>query len=343
MNLWEKKKKEKIKKGYVDQTILLAETVSTSKTSLTIADESIKKLVTRLLAYAKQVIEEQYTISSSAVTKAMVDEAQRILNTMVTQKNIDDFNKQLLQLFRTIPRRMKNVAENFARNSSEMKEVLIREADLLDIMKGQVQTATPVTTNDNDDFLGSLGLEFKPASSDEKTIIRKSLGDVSDKFSNAWIVTNQKTERKFNDFITNEKIKEIKLLWHGSKNENWWSIINSGLLINPPAQTSGKMFGYGIYFAPKARKSLGYTSLNGSYWARGNSPTAFMSLYNVAYGKPYITNTNSGCGNMDYERLKRVDPQAHSLHAKEGQQLRNDEIIVYKESQVTIKYLVELT
>lgn len=47
------------------------------------------------------------------------------------------------------------------------------------------------------------------------------------------------------------------------------------------------MFGYGTYFATKAQKSLGYTSLKGSCWASGDSSYAFMGLYDVAYGKPY--------------------------------------------------------
>ena len=29
------------------------------------------------------------------------------------------------------------------------------------------------------------------------------------------------------------------------------------------------MFGHGLYFAPRAKKSIGYTSLNGSYWSGG--------------------------------------------------------------------------
>ena len=65
--------------------------------------------------------------------------------------------------------------------------------------------------------------------------------------------------------------KNKKLLWHGSRNENWMSIISNGLILNPNAVITGKMFGQGIYFAPKSRKSFGYTSYDGSYWARGNS------------------------------------------------------------------------
>ena len=46
--------------------------------------------------------------------------------------------------------------------------------------------------------------------------------------------------------------------------------------------------------------------------------------------------------NFNYEALQKNCPGANCLHAHEGNMLRNDEIIVYKEEQCTIKYLVEL-
>ena len=134
------------------------------------------------------------------------------------------------------------------------------------------------------------------------------------------------------------------MLFHGSRNENWWSIIQTGLILRPTnAIINGKMFGYGIYYAPKARKSLGYTSLNGSYWTKGHSSSGFMALMDVAYGKPYdVYSFDSKYYNFNYDALQRNCPGANCLHAHEGNMLRNDEIIIYKEEQSTIKYLVEL-
>ena len=136
----------------------------------------------------------------------------------------------------------------------------------------------------------------------------------------------------------------MRLLFHGSRNENWWSIINSGLVLRPTnAVINGKMFGYGIYYAPKAQKSLGYTSLSGSYWARGSSSSGFMALMDVAYGKPFNAYSfENRFSSLDYQGLQRLSPGANCLHAHAGSMLRNDEIIVYKEEQSTIRYLVEL-
>lgn len=341
---WDKKLREKIRKGYIDQTRLVSNIETKSENKLDISDSAIKSIVNRLMAYAKKVVEERYTISSASVTQAMIDEAQYILNNMSSIRDINNFNKELLKLFRTIPRRMKVVSENFANNKEQITEILSREQDLLDVMKGQVQTTvvSSSTENKNNDLLESLGLNFSSITAKDKLIILESLGEISNRFSNAWIVKNKKTQIRFDKFLQDEKVKTTKLLWHGSLNENWWNILNTGLLINPPAKTTGKMFGYGIYFAPRAKKSLGYTSIEGSYWASGNSKSAFMSLYNVAYGNPVIVDSNSGLGDMTYTKLKKINNNAHSLHAKEGRQLKNDEIIVYQESQTTINYLVEI-
>ena len=69
----------------------------------------------------------------------------------------------------------------------------------------------------------------------------------------------------------------------------------------------------------------------------------FRSLFEVAYGTHYHTDTSHGIGrNFGYNDLERRLKGAHCLHAHAGLALRNDEIIFYKENQVTIKYLVEI-
>ena len=61
-----------------------------------------------------------------------------------------------------------------------------------------------------------------------------------------------------------EDIHQVKQLWHGSRNENWFSILENGLQLNPNAIITGKMFGKGIYFAPSSNKSWNYTSYRGT-------------------------------------------------------------------------------
>lgn len=351
---WDKKYNEKIRKGYIDQTDLIQDLISTEKPTQSeykeIDNAEIAAIVERLQAMAKKAISENYTVSSNKVTQAMVDEAQNIITGLLNITDVKIFNDELLKLFTTIPRKMSSVSSYIARDNGEFNKIISREQDLLDIMKGQVvqkqvveETKETKPINDNT-ILEHLGLEFEECSNEDIAIIKVALGSCSDKFHRAWKVKNLRTQKRFDDFVKENNIKDVRLLFHGSRNENWWSIINSGLMLRPTnAVITGKMFGYGIYYAPKARKSLGYTSLSGSYWARGNSSSGFMALMDVAYGKPYdVYSFDSKYYNFNYETLQKNCPGANCLHAHEGNMLRNDEIIVYKEEQCTIKYLVEL-
>ncbi len=350
---WDKKYKEKLKKGYLDQTRLVAESTikqNKNKDYISISNNVIASIVNRLQAMAKQAIADNYTVSTSKVTQVMIDEAQVTLNNLMSVDNVEGFNRILIDLFNIIPRKMSKVKDNLVTKIEEFAKVIQKEQDLLDVMKGQVtQQSVEEEVVDTDEnkptqtILDVRGLIFEEITNNEKELIKRNLGDVSNKFFQAWKVINTKTQKEFNNFIELNNVKNIKNLWHGSRNENWWSIINSGLVLRPSAVITGKMFGHGIYFAPKAQKSLGYTSLNGSYWAGGNSNSAFMSLYDVAYGKPYdVHSFDSKYHSFNYEQLQKYSIGANCLHAHSGSMLRNDEIIVYKEEQTTIKYLVEL-
>ena len=289
ISMWDKKLNEKLKKGYVDQTRLVATYVD-KKNGVeysSISNSMIASIVNRLQSMAKQAIEDNYTISSSKVTQTMIDEAQYLINQLGSAPDTSQFNIVLIDLFRTIPRRMKRVADELAYSTGSFNNIIRKEQDLLDVMRGQVAQQEivdepEIATVQSQTILDKLGLQFSEITSTDKEVILAKLEKLSDKFSNAWKVVNTKTQTQFDAFVTEQNINNKKLLWHGSRNENWWSIINSGLVLRPNAVTTGKMFGYGIYFAPLAQKSFGYTSYNGSYWAGGRSNTAFMSLFDVA-------------------------------------------------------------
>ena len=355
MSQWESKYNEKIRKGYVDQSDLVEDLIQADKPKKSeyreIENKVIAEIVERLQSMARKAISDNYTISSNKVTQAMIDEAQDILTSLINLDDVESFNETLLKLFTTIPRKMGNVQSYLSKGKDDFSDIIQKEQDLLDVMKGQVVQKQIIdeSVNENSEqkentILEQLGLVFEECNKKDIAIIKDALGSCSDKFYKAWRVKNIKTQRRYDDFVKENNIKNTKLLFHGSRNENWWSIINSGLVLKPTnAVITGKMFGYGIYYAPKARKSLGYTSLSGSYWARGNSSSGFMALMDVAYGKPYdVYSFDSKYYDFNYEKLQQVCKGANCLHAHEGSMLRNDEIIIYKEEQCTIRYLIEL-
>lgn len=122
----------------------------------------------------------------------------------------------------------------------------------------------------------------------------------------------------------------IKEVFHGTSQANCLSILKSGLKVSPPstAAIAGKMFGNGIYGAINSTKSLGYTY---GRWGQGSGGDAgWLFICDFAMGKIY--ETHSSC-----------NPQRgyDSVWAKAGQSLYNDELIVYRNTQVNIKYLLE--
>ena len=235
MSQWDSKYREKIKKGYVDQTDLVEDLIQVEKPKAEskykeIENKAIADIVNRLQQMAKQAISDNYTISSNKVTQAMVDEAQNILTTLLDAKSTEKFNDILLKLYVTIPRKMSNVQSYLAKTADEFAKIIDREQNLLDVMRGQVVEHQIVEDKTTDvekcesTILEQLGLVFEECTAKDIAIIKSALGSCSDKFYKAWRVKNLKTQERYDNFVAKNHIKNTKLLFHGSRNENWWSI-----------------------------------------------------------------------------------------------------------------------
>ena len=355
---WDSQIKSKLKKGYQNVTHLkkdLVEEISVANPESPYKDienAAVKAIVDKLQNLARETIRKNYTVKASAVTQDMVDTAQKVIDDLANNSStVDEFNDNLLKLFTVIPRKMGNVRDYLANKSDDFARIISKEQDLLDVMRGQIyvkpENDEPVETVEKKQqtILEELGLEIEEATADDVALIKTLMNESVGKFRKAWRVTNLKTQKRFDNFVTDNNIKNTKLLFHGSRSENFWSIIKTGLVLRPTnAVITGKMFGYGCYYAPKCAKSIGYTSLSGSYWAHGGNNTAYMALFDVAYGTPYdVYNFDSKYYNLDYNKLQQFKAGANCLHAHADRgMLRNDEIVVYKEEQMTIKYLIEI-
>lgn len=357
MSKWESQIKSKLKKGYQDVTDLkkdLVEEISSTNPESPykeIENAAIRAIVEKLQSLARDTIQKNYTVKASAVTQDMVNEAQKIIDALANlSSTVEEFNNNLLKLFTVIPRKMGNVRDYLANKSEDFAQIISKEQDLLDVMRGQIYVkpeVEPAVTVEKKQqtILEELGLVMEEATNDDVALIKTLMKESVGKFRKAWRVTNLKTQERFDKFVAENNIKDTRLLFHGSRSENFWSIIKTGLVLRPTnAVITGKMFGYGVYYAPKCAKSIGYTSLSGSYWARGGNNTAYMALFDVAYGTPYdVYNFDSKYYNLDYNKLQQFKSGANCLHAHSDKgMLRNDEIVVYKEEQMTIKYLIEI-
>lgn len=352
MRDWDKKYREKTNKGYKDITHLYEEVDTTSAATVDETfisnDKFVKQLIEDLQRYANNTVKENYKVSTKNVTQKMIDEAQTIIDEIAKVYNSkytkDDLNELLLKLFTIIPRKMGHV-QDYLVNDGDSKErvakIIDNEQSILDTLAGQVLIQEPVKEDKNNDkkvgILDQMGISVSHVE-DPKVIamVKKLMGDSSNKFSRLFEVTNFETEKRYKK----NKIENEELLWHGSRNENWISLFQKGLLIRPSGvATVGAMFGLGIYFADKARKSIGYTSLSGSYWVRGNANKAYLALFSVNLGNKKIVNRHSSeCYNFSE---KNISPY-NSVHATAGADLRNPEFIIYNGNRCTIKYLLEI-
>lgn len=357
MSKWNSQISSKLKKGYQDVTDLkkdLVEEISSANPESPykeIENEAVRLIVEKLQSLARDTIRKNYTVKASAVTQDMVDAAQKIIDELANNSaTIDEFNANLLKLFTVIPRKMGDVRNYLADKTDDFAKIITKEQDLLDVMRGQIYVKpeiepTVVTEKKQQTILEELGLVMEETTRDDIALIKTLMNESADKFRKAWRVTNLKTQERFDKFVAENGINDTRLLFHGSRSENFWSIIKTGLVLRPTnAVITGKMFGYGVYYAPKCAKSIGYTSLSGSYWAHGGNNTAYMAIFDVAYGTPYdVYNFDSKYYNLDYNKLQQFKQGANCLHAHSDRgMLRNDEIVVYKEEQMTIKYLIEI-
>jgi poly [ADP-ribose] polymerase len=355
---WDKKYREKVNKGYKDQTHLFAETKDDIKLA-DIEDEEVERLINELIRYANKSISNNYNVTAEQVTRKQVSEAQRILDELVAkiQMNMDihSFNRLLLDLYQVIPRRMSHVNNHLAKSSAtqdaldEIEKKLSEEQATLDVMRGQVEVnekkkeALEESTKQIN-LLEAMGLEIETVT-DTATInmIKNLMQDDAPKFARAYRVKNLKSQKSFETFLEKKENKTLELFWHGSRNENWISILETGLVLRPAnAVITGKMFGYGLYFADKFRKSLNYTSLRGSYWTSGSADKGFLALYDVHVGRAFhIKHHQSWCYELTEENLKKKG-NYDSLFAEGGADLKNNEYIVYNQAQCTVRYLVEV-
>jgi poly [ADP-ribose] polymerase len=350
---YEKFVNDKIKKGYKDITQNVAEVVVETDTGS--LDPKVQDLVDALLAAARQKVAASYTIAADKVTDKQVQIAQDLLDSLnALRKSLPDFNTAngvLKELYTILPRRMANVNDHFLKGSDiqMLTEIIQKEQQLLDTLKSQVTVSQ--TTKQGFD-LSEFGIEIEVASSADRSRIRHETDFRLGQGQKVWKVTNRETEKRFNP----KKLK-TKLLYHGSKTANYWSILTTGLKIRPAGvPTTGSMFGNGIYGADKAQKSIGYTSLEGTKWANGGDKKAYLCIFEFATGKEWAILGDHGqdrysyrCGDTDYSDCQKHGADSVFAYGdmddyNRGKcDLRLNEYIVYKPEQCTIRYIIELT
>lgn len=225
-----------------------------------------------------------------------------------------------------------------ANSQADFARIIEREDDLIHAMEGSYYGRSKKAITNEGSF-ADYNIEVYEATEKQKKEVMAKLNDsLKGKVANIYRVIPVEQKKRFDAYLKKNNIKKVKQFWHGSRNQNWTSIIINSLKLNPNAIITGKMFGQGVYFAPSSMKSWNYTSYHGTSWAHGSSDCAFMGLYATAYGTPKDVDVWSA--SADYKKMVS-DAKANCLHAHKGVSLMNDEIIFYNEDAVLLNYIVE--
>ena len=344
---------EKTRKGYEDVTHLRVTNGNGDAHASGASDNSPEGLFLESLAkFARTSVRNNYIVSFEAVTQAMVDEAQSILSDITgklntrAKPNPTPINELLIQLFKVIPRRMTDVHDYLLASGytiDRVKDLLSHEQDVLDTMAGQVSmnatSSKPVSKSST--LADMMGIRIEEVK-DSATVgrIKGMMGSGYDrKLKKVYKVANIKCDKSMCDFKPKLHADKSELMWHGSRNENWFNILQTGLLIRPSgAVYTGSMFGSGIYFSDMYRKSENYTSINGSHWANGRSDVAYIALFEVAVGKQF--DVHHADSSLCWETLNRHG--CDSVYAHGGADLRNNEFIVFKTQQTAPRFIIEI-
>lgn len=341
MTLWDTTYQKKIKEGYEDRSEFCDVSVEKNQNYKPIPDFVVAELMEYLQKEANQILEKSYTISWTDVNKHMLKDAQSLINQI--GGSVESCNQILLKLFVVIPRKMQDVQEMLAHTHKEIPEIIQREQDLLDVLrfKCKQNAQNGKIASPSETILDMLGITIRECTYGENQQILKHLGKESQKyFKRAFRVQNIQTERRFYEWMSENGYtkKDIHCYFHGSKNQNYLGLLSEGPLLNPDAPITGKMFGYGIYLAPRAKKSINYTDISGSVWAKGKKHRAYLAVYKTAYNnaKDIYTWTSSMTG----YRASNIFPN-DAVFAHKGSSLINKGGFKYALHKENIRFITD--
>ena len=373
MSQWDKKYEEKIQKGYSDVTEYhrLDSPIDSESPYAEIPDAAVSKMVQWLMECANAQIQKHYIIGKSQLSPASVTQVQAIIDTMVTEyqqhedsaveddaQMVSAANAHLMDVFQIIPRRMENVSDYLVSSKDEIPGTIAREQDYLDLVRTKIQPApkhaetVTGTGAAKSTILEANGLKMWLCDPKETAAVAAHCGEMAANVDKVFHIRNEESRRRFEKYCDEigASSRDIKYLYHGTRNCCGWGVFRESLRLHPAQHVTraGAMFGHGIYFADKARKSCGYTDLKGSCWAHGNGDTGILFVFKVAMKNiKHLDAWDSEVSNWDLKKAQRAGYDSVFAHASDhpsraGGRLYNNEMIVYSEDAYTPCYLILL-
>lgn len=351
--------REKERKGYTEAKVILAGEQTTNVNTGSLADIAVSQikfnggpvetLIRKLANSNVHKITSSTNISFDdgvfqtplgIVTQEGIDDARNHLAYFfknIKKNGKDEFNEKIDSYLRIIPR-AKGGGLQYEDIFPDL-ETVTKESDVLDALENSLEIATqqPVVKGGDATVENIFDLDM---GIEEDSKVREKI--------EAWYKRSNKAMHHYG----NIKIREIYSVnlvsyngnykesignpvnvWHGSGQSNILSILKSGLTPSPPstAAIAGKLYGNGVYGSETASKSLGYSL---GRWGQGSGDSGWLLVCEFAMGNIFYPTTYGINGTP-----KGYD-SCWALPKNTG--LYNDELIVYDQSQIRIKHLIEL-
>lgn len=336
------------------------------------ADKLLQDLNAGTIDYTRTSIVGGDIPSQDAINQAkqILDVAVSINNGLKTQKQRLE-NKELYDLSQLLYSKIPKYKSRHAEKEDWMllPNNIQKWQDDLDAFDNALQN----TSFSNETRIYSFSLLTLPFNSDlgkfYKTFAEKSTRNRHSYVKNLKVKNIWKVERKsqFSDYqnkiIVGNKVEKplhqvsridvnddklyqqsnTNLLFHGTKTVNVGGILEKSFILpnyKNNITITGAMFGSpAVYFADDIKKSIGYTSYHGSYWAGGSGGIknrgAFIFICDVILGNIFIAPRAHAYHNPPNNH--------HSIMGKAGYSgVQNNEFIVFDVNQCYIRALLEV-
>ena len=280
--------------------------------------------------------------------RVQLKSCRKLFDSLHTCRSVDEMNVVLKKLIAiigpTFDRKKGVTVASFLiakkTTEKEQKKEIAKKVELwegyINAMEAVLGKAKSKNAEENVSPFGNISVEYADQETTER--ILKEFKAKPDLEYKVYEIKAPDFRARFDEYCQANGITDICELIHGSRTENWSSIIMNGLLLNPNAPITGKAYGYGIYTARDFNKSFGYTNFHGSRWANGEGNTGYIGVYDTAYGKPYFP---KGVGDYQREVEKGGYNCLDAIASYSG--FCMDEIVFYREEALCIKYLIEFS
>ena len=312
-------------------------------------DSKVSQLIKQIYEEANQAVSLSLTGSVKSDIKAPlgnlgingINLARQLLSQLSRAINKNDSNQVRtlsIEYYRNVPRKLASDIRDASTWILNTAQKISKEMDILDLYEDTLRMLPVMGLSDADSKYNALNCDISYITDAEvmSYIYHKIESTHAPnhhyklRVANAFEV-NLKNAPKFN-----EKVGNVRKLFHGSRSANLVGILSSYLKLPNSLGNGvikqGEMFGPGIYTASDCTKSYNYSS--GSWSGRANKyPTAFLMICEVALGNVHQVQAP--------HNFQKPPKGFDSVMGCRGAHLYNHEFIVYNPNQVRVKYLVE--